>query len=1363
MNKYVRIAVLASTGLAVAAGADDRELLRLTSSDPFVFVIFDVSGSMAWTPRSDECPTGDCLPRMMGDDPKSKLYQAKEALYEVIGDVENVHFGFATYNQDEIRVRGKNWLYRVTSNGPRLRNGSGTTLARFPTAGQEVTFGYSFPCDTGNGAEQEMGCYPLQDAGGNDKSGRQADLGDAWEVERVLRHPKLHTNQTTATSYYVRVNNDNNLVFRITWSAVGGQTLGTPTFTSNVRAERCTNARCTTVDSARAETVAVTYSADLDADGVVEPNDFLGWDLQPSRNDPQGGWFAQGNAADVIIDSYRPDNTNCSASFCSGWDSNDDTAEDRFSWSYNLKQVTQTDPRGPRFSIGDVVPLDWVDKTASRDLVLSRLAPNGSFRQASYFQDHPNGDGVLPLRDTRFKPLMASGATPLGRSMASFRTWYRGTGNTTATRGFRDIAAASDPDWACRRVYLLVFTDGDESCCGAPATVAGQLLDDDDIHTYVVAFGVEDTEGNAIADIAEQGGTTAIYPQNQDALVAALTSIFGEIEEDTRAFASATVPSVQADISDRLYLTRFVPLNSEPVWPGSLDAFLKPLPLNNGGQAILTIPCTEDRTSGCRLWDAGEEMLSQAPSQDDIDSGVYRIGLGEDQRRVFYVQDPPAAAVPAPMRTFLPPAGDPGSCALYPLVAGCGAWWDLFQGLGLGPGPGADVLRDRATGIIGQTLVVKEAVIERPGNTPLDVSYILGDLFHSDPLYVERPSDFDAYANDLFGEGRTCDGADPDPGYRCYANKHRLRRKMLLVGANDGMMHAFDAGQWDSDAKGFTTGTGLELFAVIPRAAMPVLREQAFGDDQIYSMDGSPRVGDAFIDPVHNGTPTPSEREWRTVLVTGMREGGNKFPSQAWVDRFENAVPLERMRNAYVAIDITQPDPYDAFGEPTQDLNVVPACLTLNGTVPSGCGGGVSAEVPFPAVLWEFRDEHPTRRRPFDEDANGQPDLGDTWSRPILGRVMLAGGDSREVAVFGGGMDTPTRDGEIGNWIYMVDVETGRTIYKREVVGAIPAEIAAQDRDNNGYLDTLYFGTTAGVIYKVDLRSIPELEPVTVRDIDGDTSFVQLRVTNLDWEPFPIFQTGPAGSPGPVFFAPTVFYLSQVGGYVLTFGTGDREDLWSDRYGPARFYVIRDLGFTRAQFLGGDLPKSEIDYQQSSASLTGSMVGTDLVLRPASDMLPGWYFILEETERVTTRGAGLAGLLSFTAFTPLIEFVEDDIEGDLCARTGRSRIFAVDARNGDPLAIGAEGEGGRYKEVAGVPTPPTLEQVQSKNDATGDVIDDELTEYQKNVLESIMKMFPPETRFANYYYALVQRTSRSEQIDPLLIPIGIMQKNWKEF
>ena len=79
--------------------ADDRDILRESTTKPYLFVLLDTSGSMNWAPKCTAaqvaagdcdylCPTGDCATPRDGDDPASKFRQAKEALYEVLSEVD---------------------------------------------------------------------------------------------------------------------------------------------------------------------------------------------------------------------------------------------------------------------------------------------------------------------------------------------------------------------------------------------------------------------------------------------------------------------------------------------------------------------------------------------------------------------------------------------------------------------------------------------------------------------------------------------------------------------------------------------------------------------------------------------------------------------------------------------------------------------------------------------------------------------------------------------------------------------------------------------------------------------------------------------------------------------------------------------------------------------------------------------------------------------------------------------------------------------------------------------------------------------------------------------------------------------------
>ncbi len=118
----------------------------------------------------------------------------------------------------------------------------------------------------------------------------------------------------------------------------------------------------------------------------------------------------------------------------------------------------------------------------------------------------------------------------------------------------------------------------------------------------------------------------------------------------------------------------------------------------------------------------------------------------------------------------------------------------------------------------------------------------LGDIVSSSPLFIGRPP------------FRYRDSLETVP-YSDFATDQAARRGMVYAGANDGMLHGFDA------------ETGEEVFGFIPSAVFPNLKELA---SQSYShrffVDGPPSMGDVF----YSG-------DWHTVLVGGLNKGGQEI------------------------------------------------------------------------------------------------------------------------------------------------------------------------------------------------------------------------------------------------------------------------------------------------------------------------------------------------------------------------------------------------------------------------------------------------------------------------------------------------------
>ena len=1264
----IAVALLAAAALPVPSAADDRSLVKSSEGEPYVMILLDVTGSM------NRIPSDEVYATLRQDDPASRMYQAKEALYAVLGDprMEGIHFGFATFpNRDFLRARSK-----LCNPGPSSDNDD---------------------CISGN--EREDVCSQS-----NDPSGL-----------------------------------------------------------------------CTQVPSATCR-----------------------------------GWEPNGDADDL----YR---------------------------GKNFNQRTTSNPNDPGYPAvmryGDVIPMDWqsdADRAAgersdNRQRIRERLAPNvignpnatADFGVASYFHN-TTSDGSLDFIDSNRRPIIAHGGTPLAKSLDDFRLHFA---------DWKAQAIQGDLQLGCKQVHTILITDGLDTCfdpadqrdTAPPAAAAALYAGGDGPSVWVIGYSTGIGTGrNVINNIAQSGGTNAcpvvqgcdsgdptccpadagtpgdpsddpehaFFPNTQSELIDAIAGILNEIRGGARSFAAAAVPQGQANVSDKTFLASFIPLEDQPLWPGSLDAYLRPLPLTTI-DVILPDGTTEERQvpdraencaagdlSACRLWDAGDRMVLQAPTtvQLDDDPPDYNLGQGDAQRRAFYSVEPATGSppVPAVRKPFVPSPIEEADAEELVGLMGCGTAGSAFPDC------------DDAGNLAGLHEVVrwvherKTYAVPDPDPDPGDgiapgeiKEYLLGEIFHADPVLVGGPENFRYYASDLFSGGRptrndfirdgilsACGdentGILNNPGFVCYFNRHRLRRKVVLVGSNDGQLHGFDGGVFDGEFDDekeivtgrFTNGTGRELFSYIPRAMMPMLAEQSTGAIELYGVDGRVQVADVHID-------VGAGPEWRTVVFGGMREGGA----------------------GYFALDITQPDLLPAR---IDEGNIPePESSGLNngvGYVPSCTNGGAGCgTLPYPSALWEFYDRCTVLgvTEPCDEDlmpgemgvGNGVPDLADGWSRPAIGIIEVCSVATspcpqasivpKFVAIFGGGL----LPGQVtGNFLYMVDVATGQAIYKRQLEGSVPSEAAAVDTDQNGVLDTIYVGTTAGLMYKVDLRTRPQLAA-------GG------RVTDVAWDPFPIFDANlDDNGERPIFFPPSVIFVTERGRFALAFGTGYREDLWADERDDetGRFFVVLDEIVDDSSepvvvrpFQRGDAIGDPPVLPLGPASLQAIEVeGTDreednLLLNPGPNLRAGWRMELEPGEKVIAESFGLSGLLIFLTFQP-----EEVLgpSGTTCANTGQGRSFTVLTTNGNSIVPGSQ----RYTLVAELPTSPFTEKGVTKNpDPTGNETEEGIPPALRDLFNELQRLFPPECRFAGHSVNVKTRRSDTGIHFIAPVPICFVQKNWK--
>jgi Tfp pilus tip-associated adhesin PilY1 len=293
-----------------------------------------------------------------------------------------------------------------------------------------------------------------------------------------------------------------------------------------------------------------------------------------------------------------------------------------------------------------------------------------------------------------------------------------------------------------------------------------------------------------------------------------------------------------------------------------------------------------------------------------------------------------------------------------------------------------------------------------------------------------------------------------------------------------------------------------------------------------YFVDGSVATADVFIDTGNGDLKT-----WKSVLVGGLRQGGKH----------------------YYALDVTQPDVVPDLttgivGTDALSRDRSPACLD---------GGRPSCPSNYPTVLWELTDTI-------------TPTMGETWSRPVVGRIKVGDGTSfvdAHVAIFGGGFDpgfTPGTEvlaGDTttsGRAIYIVNVETGVVVSKftqgvddasiSRFFAPMPAPPAAADVDDDGYLDVAYIGDLNGRMWRLDLSH--GVCPTCGTPV-----------------PFLLYDAQPQdiSSPRvvrPIFYDPGIIFIS--GGIPPTlgvaFGSGNRADLQGSAPVVNRFVLVKDAG-----------------------------------------------------------------------------------------------------------------------------------------------------------------------------------------------------------
>ena len=257
-------------------------------------------------------------------------------------------------------------------------------------------------------------------------------------------------------------------------------------------------------------------------------------------------------------------------------------------------------------------------------------------------------------------------------------------------------------------------------------------------------------------------------------------------------------------------------------------------------------------------------------------------------------------------------------------------------------------------------------------------SSVLGDTYHSEMVMVGVPNA--PWSSDVNMFGKSEAYFRYTKNYSDFIKSNSARRSQIYVGANDGMLHAFD-----TDLN--------ERWAFIPPSVMPLLRnmmgEKGVGaaggkSNSIFTVDGPITVKDVYF---------YGEDKWKTVLMGGLGWGGN----------------------SYYALDITDPDtPKHLF--------------TVNNDVPNKAINYWDASGKKSTFAYSTKAGCSS----FDYSK-----LGGAWSRPVIMLLPYSEGGTtqRWVAVFGGGFagaqSVAGSGGNVssfGSYVYAIELEPDSSV-----------------------------------------------------------------------------------------------------------------------------------------------------------------------------------------------------------------------------------------------------------------------------------------------------------------------------------------------
>ena len=451
---------------------------------------------------------------------------------------------------------------------------------------------------------------------------------------------------------------------------------------------------------------------------------------------------------------------------------------------------------------------------------------------------------------------------------------------------------------------------------------------------------------------------------------------------------------------------------------------------------------------------------------------------------------------------------------------------------------------------------------------------VLGDIFHSSPVVVEPPM-MEPFLCEL-GLSNQCIqtlyqqylptpatpltnyGSEPArcagptvarTAYEKYAMDARLRPQLVLVGANDGMLHAFHGGTATEDCSvtpptlDFDPGTGAEVWAFIPPDVLPRLREVPLG--HTYLLDGDIMVRDIWAESSTNANQKDAD-EYHTLAIASEGRGGNHYFA---------------LEIAFDSSNVPQPPNFRWMYPQPCSLESITFGKTFYSLAPKPPPIGPVLVKADTSVVFPNRGSGIVRSTVNPSSAASDPS-NEVWVAMLSGgwSPMLERGRGVYMVDAWYGAVNGRRDNLWWKWDYRDSASGEQQGPRQHMVNSIAAPVAMVDYGSNarvgldGFFDTAVVGDTFGQLWvlRFGLRGTLDTSSKLIDNWAGGRGFMVDRRS--------VFSDGDSDvedsdnrNRWPFFYLPSIAIQPGTNAMRAYIGSGDRVHLLDRQAGACRF------------------------------------------------------------------------------------------------------------------------------------------------------------------------------------------------------------------